>query len=82
LLLLVLNVPSLREPFHFSALHRNALAICLGAELLSVLSFEGSMALGGRSGATVCYDRPGCAGEPQGDVGAIKKLAVVETPLG
>ena len=65
-------MPTLRELYHFSALHLDDLAICLGAWLLSVLWFEGFKALRGRRGATLCSDRPECAGEPQDVVGAIK----------
>jgi len=71
LLLLVLYVPPLRELFHFSALHLDDLAICLGAGLLSVLWFEGFKALRGRRGATRRPDRPEGAAGPQDVVGAI-----------
>jgi Ca2+-transporting ATPase len=72
LLLLVLYVPPLRELFHFSALHVDDLAICLGAGLLSVLWFEGFKALRGRRDATRRPDRPERAGGPQDILGAIK----------
>lgn len=40
LLLLVLNIPFLKQSFRFSTLHGDDLLICLGAAILSILWFE------------------------------------------
>lgn len=39
-LALVLYVPGLRDPFHFSTLHLNDLGLCVGGGILSILWFE------------------------------------------
>jgi P-type Ca2+ transporter type 2C len=49
-LTLVLYVPFLRTLFHFSTLHLNDIALCLGAGALSLVWLEGLKALHRRSG--------------------------------